>query len=324
MKAVGWGVVAVLGIAAVLTLDPAIVGLSEVTPVAQAIALRGVLAAAALVLGLVLVLIALLARRTEGGGRRTLVVGVIALLVGAGHAGVLIERGSGAGGAFGAAPEGAIDVLTLNTLGARGDLNGLVALIDEVAPHVVALQETPADDAQRVADQVAGEYQLFTASTGPDPVQATALLVSTDLGEYAQSEAPATRFGGVWARPVDGEGPELLSVHPVPPVPSNVPTWREELGALTELCDRVEGVVLAGDFNATMDHATMRDGGCADGSVDTGGHGTWPAGSSPLIGAPIDHVLIDPGAWRPVASRVFDAPSGGDHRAVLVRIAPAH
>lgn len=323
MRVVGWVLVGALVIAGVVTLDPAIVGLSEVTPLLQAISLRGLLALVAGALGLLLLVAALLARKTAGKGRRLLVVGVVALLVGAGHYGVLVERGTSAGGSFDVAPDGAIDVLTVNTLGARGGVEDLVAMLNDLRPDVVALQETPAEDAERLAAEVAGEYQVFTATTGPQPVQATALLVSVELGEYTQREAPATRFGGVWATPVDGDGPELLSVHPVPPVPSNVPTWRSELSALTGLCARVDGVVLAGDFNATVDHAALRDSACVDGAVDTGGHGTWPAGRSPLLGTPIDHVLMDPDVWEPVASRVLEAPGSSDHRAVLVRIVPA-
>ena len=323
MKVLGWVLVGVGVIAGVLTLDPAVVGLSEITPVLQAVALRGLLAIGAGVVGLVPVLVSLPLRRTAGKGRRLLVLGVVALLVAAGHVGVLMERGTSAGEPFAVAPDGAIDVLTVNTLGARGGVDGLVAMIDELEPDVVALQETPAEHAAQVAAEVAGEYRVFTATTGPQPVQATALLVSAGLGEYRQREAPATTFGGVWVSPVEGAGPELLSVHPVPPVPGNVSTWRAELAAITGLCARVDGVVLAGDFNATVDHAALRDSGCVDGSVDTGGHATWPASRSPLLGTPIDHVLMDPGAWQPVASRVLDAPAAGDHRAVLVRIVPA-
>lgn len=323
MKVVGWVLAGLLVIAGIVTLDPAVVGLSELTPVLQAISLRALLAIGGGVLGLLLVLVSLALRKTPGKGRRLLVVGVVALVVGAGHYGVLLERGTSAGEPFGVAPDGAIDVLTVNTLGARGGVDDVVAMVDELEPDVIALQETPAQDAERIAAEAAGDYQVFTATTGPQPVQATALLVAVGLGEYQQREAPATRFGGVWATPVDGTGPELLSVHTVPPVPSNVPTWRAEMAAMTGLCARVEGVVLAGDFNATVDHAALRESACVDGSVDTGGHGTWPADRSPLLGAPIDHVLMDPETWEPIASRVLEGPGSSDHRAVLVRIAPA-
>lgn len=322
MRGLAWAGVGLLVLVAVLSLDPALVGLSETTPVLQAIAMRGWLCAGGVGLGVVLLLVALLVRRTQGRGRRLLVLGAVAVLVGLGHGAVLLERGTALPATLGPQPDGAIDVLTLNTLGAAGGVDPIIAMIDDLAPDVVALQETPADDAERVVEGVAGTYQLFTHTTGPSPVAATALLVSVDLGEYVQAPAPATTFGGVWARPVDGEGPELLSVHPVPPVVQNVATWRQELTLLTGLCERLPGIILAGDLNATVDHAAIRDAACVDGSVGVGGIGTWPAGRHPLLGAPIDHVLHDPGSWRASAARVLDAPGSGDHRAVLVRLVP--
>lgn len=320
MKVLGWVLVGILVVVGVLSLDPAQVGLSETTPVLQLIALRGWLAAGAVGLGLVLLLAAVLARRTAGKGRRMLVVGIVAVLVGAGHAGVLAERGLDQAGLEEPKPDTSFDVLTLNTLRMAGGPEPVVALIDDLAPDVVALQEVTPEDAAAVAEQVAGDYQLFTHTTGPDPVQGTALLVGTAMGEYEQVEAPTTTFGGVWARPVDGFGPELLSVHPVPPVPSNVDTWRSELEALVGLCERVERVVMAGDFNATLDHATLREAACEDSSVGVGGLGTWPTDRSVYLGTTIDHVLHDPDAWRAIDAAVIDAPGDGDHRAVVVRL----
>ncbi len=304
-----------------LTLDPAVVGLSQTPPLLHAVALRGLLGLAGVALGLVLVLVSLLMRRTRGKGRRLLVLGVVAVLIGGGHLGVLAERGTSPGDPLGAAPDGAIDVLTLNVQGDPGSAE-LVAVVDELAPDVVALQEIAPDDAARVADGVAGDYDVFTHTTGTRPLDGTALLVSTGLGEYQQGEAPSMTFGSVWARPVDGVGPELFSVHPVPPLGGLVPTWASELDTVVGLCDRIERVVIAGDLNATLDHAVLRGASCEDGSVGSGGVGTWPADRAPLLGAAIDHVLIDPSTWHAESSRVIDAPAGGDHRAVLVRIVP--
>lgn len=328
MRVLGWVAVGVLTAAAVLSLDPAVVGLSEVTPVLQVIALRGLLAAVLGVIGAALLVLATARWRSarrhgRRAGAQPLVLGLVSVLIAVGHVGVLVERGIEPDEPFGATQDGAIDVLTLNTLGTAGGIDPVVTLIGDLRPDVVALQETPVDDAERIAELLGGDYQAFTATTGPQPVQATALLVARSLGEYLPATAPDTTFGGVWARPADGAGPELFSVHVVPPVPGDVATWRDELGVVTELCERVAGAVVAGDLNATIDHATLRDSACIDGSVEIGGLGTWPAGRPSLLGAPIDHVLADPGTWRPVAAQVLDAPGGGDHRAVLVRLVPA-
>lgn len=329
MRSVGWVVVGMLTAAAVLSLDPAVVGLSEVTPMLQVIALRGLLAAVLLVLGVGLIVIGAIllraARRrgTRGAGPQALVLGLVSVLIAVGHVGVLVERGLARDDPLGATQDGAIDVLTLNTFGTAGGVAPVVALIEQIDPDVVALQETPVADADRIASLLGGDFQVFTDTTGPQPVQATALLVAESLGDYVLATPPDTTFGGVWARPADGDGPELFSVHLIPPMVGRVGTWRDELAVVTQLCARVPGAVVAGDLNATVDHATLRDGACVDGSVEVGGLGTWPTDRPALLGAPIDHVLADPGSWRPAASQVLDAPGAGDHRALLVRLVPA-
>lgn len=324
MKVLGWVLVGVAVVVALLSLDPAVVGLSETTPVLQMIALRGWLCLGGVATGVVLLGVGVLLRRSGRRVRRLLVLGMVALLVGLGHGGVLLERGTGSGEPLQAAGDAAIDVLTLNTQGTAAGVETIIALVREAEPDVVALQETPADDAERIGEALATDdvtWQVFTATTGPQPVQASALLVSSRLGEYEQAEAPATTFAGVWARPVDGAGPELFSVHTVPPLPERVPTWRTELRTVTALCDRLENVVVAGDLNATVDHATLRNAGCDAAAHGAGGAGTWPAQRSSLLGAAIDHVLVQPAWWRGTAARVLDV-AGGDHRGLLVRIEP--
>jgi endonuclease/exonuclease/phosphatase (EEP) superfamily protein YafD len=330
VRVLGWVTVAILAALALVSLGPAVVGLSETTPVLQVIAMRGLLAVLLLGGGALLLAAALalrLNRRWAAGAVRSaaapvLVLGIVVVLVGVGHGGVLLERGTDRE-ALGVTPDGAVDILTLNTLGSAGGAEPVAALIDEVGPDVVALQETPAADAERVVQLLEGSYQLFTATTGPQPVQATALLVAASMGRYQQATAPGTSFGGVWAQPAEGDGPQLFSVHVVPPIPGKVQTWRQELAVLTALCERIPGVVIAGDLNATVDHAAVRDSECVDGASDTGGVGTWPADRPALLGTPIDHVLADADRWRPTASQVLDAPGDGDHRAVLVRLVPS-
>jgi endonuclease/exonuclease/phosphatase family metal-dependent hydrolase len=80
--------------------------------------------------------------------------------------------------------------------------------------------------------------------------------------------------------------------------------------------------ILAGDFNATLDHATLRgplDSGYADAAEQRGDGlvATWQdAGFPPPVA--IDHVLVD----RRVAVtdyRVFDMP-GSDHHAIYAEL----
>ncbi|MFV0426456.1 MAG: endonuclease/exonuclease/phosphatase family protein [Beutenbergiaceae bacterium] len=320
MKVSSWVLVALVGIAGLVSLDPALMGLSHTTPVLQAISLRGLLVAAAGVLTVLLAAVLVLVRLARGWVPQLVVLVVLVAVAGAGHFGVLWQRGLDSE-PFPAKPADAVDVMTLNTLGNAGGIDGLIAVVAQYQPDVVALQEITPESAAQVAAALQSDYQFFTHTTGDHSVQGTALLVSAAMGQYQQIDAPATSFGAVWVTPVSGEGPPLLSVHPMPPIPGNVTVWESELVTLMQVCE-TEGVIMAGDFNATVDHAVLREAQCTDASVGVGGIGTWPAGRPAWLGAAIDHVLVDLQEWRPVAAQVLPAPDGGDHRAVLVRLQP--
>ncbi len=111
--------------------------------------------------------------------------------------------------------------------------------------------------------------------------------------------------------------------HPMPPEPGQVGLWRTELGrlrAVTAGRDAAE-TVIAGDFNATQDHAAFRavlDTGLRDSAALVGRARTptWPALTAPPLGAQIDHVLVG-AAVEPRAARFLDL-AGTDHRALVV------
>nr|WP_260407864.1 endonuclease/exonuclease/phosphatase family protein [Planomonospora venezuelensis] len=112
---------------------------------------------------------------------------------------------------------------------------------------------------------------------------------------------------------------EFVDVHPYPPLGSQVHDWTAAIGAFPPASpDTIR--ILAGDFNASLDHAVMRrflDKGYAD-AADRAGQGltpTWPAGKSipPLI--TIDHVVVDERVAVNEVS-VHTVP-GTDHRAVF-------
>ena len=93
---------------------------------------------------------------------------------------------------------------------------------------------------------------------------------------------------------------------------------------VASLCRRPSaGLIVAGDFNATRDHAPLRNlGGCisAGEQVGIGGLATWPSSTgTTLLGATIDHVLVDGTVWEGKKGRVVTIP-GTDHRAVVVQL----
>ncbi|MEJ5887044.1 endonuclease/exonuclease/phosphatase family protein [Pseudokineococcus marinus] len=298
-------------------------------------------------------------RRGPRGGWPPWVLGLAAclLVVAAGHAGVLLWRApppaadaAPATGAPGRQP-GDLVVTTLNVGPQGADAGDVVALALRREAEVLALSEAPEPLARDVADGLARAgrpVQLFSsASPEPaeegsvDPAEALArpraggvllpfvrpqthLLVAEDLGAYAAAPAPDLRGGAVVARPRDGDGPPLAAVHTLPAVPLlfDMDLWREETEAAVDLCGHLPGGVVAGDLNATPDHAVLAGAACARaGSAAAAPPGTWPAGLPAALAAPIDHVLLDAAAWEPVGV-VVDPAGASDHRALTAVLRP--
>jgi endonuclease/exonuclease/phosphatase (EEP) superfamily protein YafD len=165
----------------------------------------------------------------------------------------------------------------------------------------------------------------------------TTLLISPDLGDYSviESSLDGTSNTAVVpsavAMPVDGTGPIIVAAHAVAPRQDDMDTWRTDLEWLADQC-ATDNVIMAGDFNATVDHmdrlgvdgATL--GLCHDSASQSGSGavGTWPTAWAPLAGAPIDHVLATSG-WRATGSVVLRSrdDAGGDHRPLIVQLEPA-
>ncbi|MER7107070.1 endonuclease/exonuclease/phosphatase family protein [Streptomyces sp. NPDC000229] len=116
----------------------------------------------------------------------------------------------------------------------------------------------------------------------------------------------------------------LRLAHPMPPLPGGIGLWKHELGLLRDFAAAHKGrpLVLAGDFNATQDHAAFRsvldsgalhDAARLDGAARTG---SWPQNATPPPYAQIDHVLVS-GHFSVRGTRFLDLPRT-DHRALLV------
>jgi len=116
---------------------------------------------------------------------------------------------------------------------------------------------------------------------------------------------------------------EVVAVHSTAPVRWQVGAWRDDLRALPSATPRGPLRVLAGDFNATLDHAELRrllDTGYEDAAAEIGAglRGTWPAGRRLPPPVAIDHVLADPRIG--VRAYSVQAIPGTDHRAVLAEL----
>lgn len=213
-----------------------------------------------------------------------------------------------------------LKVLSANTLGDRGSPQALLDLVRRERPDVLAVQElTPALDARLRA---AFPYRVVRPRPG---TPGTGLY-----SRLALSGAPApagTAFA--WTRALvrlpDGARVDVHSVHPVAPLRrESMGPWRRDLRRLPAAPRRGPPRILAGDFNATLDHAELRrvlGQGYRDAAevVGAGLRPTWPVSGRRLPPVTIDHVLAD-ARCTVGAARVLRL-TGSDHRPVLARLA---
>ena len=359
----GWAIALAVSAVAVVLLVPDRLDLTMTTPFAQAIAFRGAIGLASLAVGLLLLAAASLARRRRRRRalqRRSVATGaprpprsaparrprltasvalaVVLLLTGAVQLGVLASRGAVNAPpiADDVEPPGAVTILAFNTYVGSTPPDDVAAVAIAAGAEVVALPETPPEQADAVAALLAdagSPMQVFTNDRGYSTVFTTSLLVSEVLGPYEQVPT-RPGVGYVRAEPNDDDGggrggsaPPLIVAHPSSPTPTNMDWWLRELEYAVDLCRSTPGVIVAGDFNATLDHAPMRDlGGCIDaasapGRSGAGAFGTWPAWVPAFLGAPIDRVLADGAAWEVSAVGVVTVGES-DHRGFVARLVP--
>lgn len=331
-RILGWLVVAVTAVVAALLLWPQAVGLQNQWVFAHVVALRGVAALAALVIAVLLLLLAF-ARPLRGVAFG---LATVLALFAVGNAAVLTARGFGSSDAAGDAASGSVTVLAWNTLGEVPDASTIADLALDEGADVVVLPETtdPLGEEVAVAMREGGRPMWVHTVAFDDVAKArsTTILISPDLGDYDVTSAlvpgppgNTNTLPSVVADPVSGDGPRIVAVHAVAPIRWELRNWRSDLDWLAEQCTGGD-VVMAGDFNATVDHFAGRgiDGGdlgrCRDAAVQagSGGLGTWPTDLPEVLGSPIDHVLATPG-WQVDAFRVIGETdgAGSDHRPIV-------
>jgi hypothetical protein len=330
-----WGrivLLAVCAVAALLVSAPGLFGLERQLVFAQLIAFRGLLALGFAALGVVGALLFWMLRGRARRARSAVAgLAAIALLAAGTHVAVQAGRGFGSEARPAAAgesldPATSIRVLTWNTYDTvTADAIARVALAQ--GSTVLTLPETSrstAESVARVMEAAGRPMQVFVAERGdPSDTPPTALLVSKGLGDYeVTGELGDTgTMPSVVARPADGAGPVIVAAHPMPPLPSIMSSWRSDLDWVLSLCHEPD-LVLGGDLNATLDHLGPL-GGCSDAlrEAGAGAQGSWPTSMPPLLGAPIDHVLMT-GDWHADDAEVLTAAdsAGSDHRPVVATL----
>ncbi|GAA4188886.1 endonuclease/exonuclease/phosphatase family protein [Microbacterium oryzae] len=340
LRLLGILVTVLFAIATAIVTWPSFFRLEQTFPVAQLAALRG---AVVVVLAVVTIFFLLLAviRPMRGFALSMALVSAIGAISGGVVLGV---RGYGTD-SLPEATDTSVRVMTWNTEGNAMGADEIAQTAVAMGVDVVALPET----AEYVGEEVAVAMRDLGSpmwvhhvalrpevQDGPQAWETT-VLISPELGDYSVIEASSDLTSNtevvpsVVAMPVDGEGPIVVAVHAVSPQPEYMDAWAEDLRWVADQCAG-GNVILAGDFNATIDHMASLgvDGGdlgaCTDAASETGngGVGTWPTGVPALLAAPIDHVMHS-AAWTATGSLVLTNldDAGSDHRPLVVQLEPA-
>ena len=194
-----------------------------------------------------------------------------------------------------------VDVLSVQELTPEAEERLTAAGLPALLPHAVVIPAR-AGSAPAASGAVWSRLPLRAAGAVP--------------GGFEQ---PTVRIG-------NGTGPdvELTAVHVMPPSTSAdlVRGWTADLAALPGPADGVLRV-LAGDFNASLDHAAFRRviaRGYRDAAREVGRAmvWTWAPLRPRFPRLAIDHVLIDPRIG--VASVDVVPVAGSDHRAIVAEL----
>ena len=213
-----------------------------------------------------------------------------------------------------------LTILACNAYLGRADAGALATLLERETPDLVALSEAGPDLRDKLMPLVAGLGYRSWVSTPPGTPDgpSVTVLVSARAGEVTVRGGPGMRrrhlevTGGVLG------ARRFVAVHPEAPMgPGRAALWEADLGLVAGWTRQTPAPIIAGDFNATLDHAAMRDalGDCRSAAEGTGAGlvGTFPAGLPRWWGVQIDHVLVPADA---VTTRfaILDV-EGSDHRA---------
>lgn len=223
-------------------------------------------------------------------------------------------------------------VATSNIFVGNGDFRRLAELVRRERVDVLAVQEnTPGSDEELA--RIGLRRQLPGGASTPDErpgAAGLALFTREPLAVQPPPRGDHRSLGGVVSvRGARGDGVVVRSVHPPPPFSNaNLRCWKRCTRAYASLLGR-EGtapggraVILAGDFNATLDHhplGSLIDAGYRDAAEQTGDgwRTTWTARRG-LQRLTLDHILVSRGV---AVEEVTVHPLGStDHHVVIARL----
>ncbi|ANY06478.1 endonuclease/exonuclease/phosphatase family protein [Pseudonocardia sp. HH130630-07] len=309
-----WFWALVLGLAAAGAVLPDLLGADRYFPFAQLIAFRPLSVGAVAV-------VAVLAALVTALHRRFWPVPVLLALIALIGAALVLPRTMAD-----PAPAGSrtLKVLALNVYEGEADVDSLAALIRAEDPDIVSVPEAGGRYAGELEELISplGYSVESSVSHRTADVRGNTVAWSDRLGEVRTRVDENTRFHAIEATGGGLGDLRFVAFHSVAPVPSSVGQWREDLGQVQQWCSAGGPAVVAGDFNATLDHSVFRNAmaGCSDAGETTGNGlaGTWPTFAPEWMGPQIDHVLSNQG----IAAESFDVHlvPGTDHRAIVTTL----
>ncbi|MEV0628611.1 endonuclease/exonuclease/phosphatase family protein [Nonomuraea wenchangensis] len=214
-------------------------------------------------------------------------------------------------------------VLTVN-LFSRADAATVVDLVRREAVDVFTALELSPEEAERLDAAGLAELLPYRVLQEAPGAIGSGIYARRPLTELPDLFTPIGHNMPAAALTLPGGAAvEIVAVHPDPPLGRKEAGWNAALSALPPAGTTGAMRVLAGDFNASIDHRAFRElleRGYVDAAAQVGKGlaATWPnyRPVPPIIA--IDHVLADERmAVRRV--EVVDVP-GTDHRGVLAEL----
>ncbi len=217
-------------------------------------------------------------------------------------------------------------VLTANLFAGRAEAGAVVGLVGRQHADILFVQELSDDAAARLQQAGLGDLLPYRVTQPVAHGTGGSIYARYPLRGGPPAALVSAARCTAWLDLPSGQSVELACIHAAPPRPPWSPgataRWRSQLSALPAPGEGPR--ILAGDFNATLDHAQFRRllrSGYAD-AASQAGHGlsaTWgPQSDRRLALLAIDHILIDPRCAVLTTSAHWLA--GSDHRALYAEL----
>lgn len=212
-------------------------------------------------------------------------------------------------------------IASSNVLFGDGDAQALIRLVRQEGVHALALQEDTPAFTERA--EAAGLREVLPYAVAyPEPgARGTSVYSRYPIREIPPADGDLRSSGGVVAVP-GATAVHVRSVHPPPPFNDRyLSGWKRRIDVLPGPNAAGVPTILAGDYNATLDHHPMREllaRGYRDAAEQTGDgwRPTWSRKG--LVALTIDHVLV-PRSVAVEGVTIHHLP-GSDHDVLVSRL----